>query len=117
MAEYIADLTLSPEAEAVMAAGKAIWRQFFAIKDERKVRDDLRLNRPDVGWYQVRNAIKARNASGSAPPVDFSDFDEAYRDLGNKIRPQVYEFGFLRTDLPPIVATAEAPESGLAEAA
>ncbi len=29
-------------------------------------------------------------------PVDFSTFEEAYKLLGDKLRPQVYELGFLR---------------------
>jgi len=117
MSEYIGELTLSPEAQAVMDAGKAIWRCYFDGTDDWKVRTEFKLNRPDVGWYQVRNAIKARNVSGNASPIDFKGFEDAYRCLGNKIRPQVYEFGFLRSDLPPIAATAEAVEVILAEAA
>jgi hypothetical protein len=65
-------------------------------KDGRTVRDELKLNRPDVGWYQIRNALKKRNESGDVAPVDFSVFEDAYKTLGDKLRPQVYELGFLR---------------------
>jgi hypothetical protein len=117
MAEYIADLTLSPEALAVMDAGRAIWHQYFAVKDTHKVRTDLKLNRSDVGWYQIRNAIGARNASGDAAPVSFDAFEAAYKALGDKIRPQVYELGFLMTDVPRPTAPVEIAEVLLAEAA
>jgi hypothetical protein len=60
------------------------------------VRDEFKLNRPDVGWYQIRNALKARNASGDAVPVSFSAFESAYQTLSEKLRPQVFELGFLR---------------------
>jgi hypothetical protein len=56
----------------------------------------LKLNRADVGWYQIRNALKKRNESGDGVPVSFSAFEEAYRALSDKLRPMVYELGFLR---------------------
>jgi len=62
----------------------------------RTVRDELKLNRSDVGWYQVRNALKARNTSGDTAPVDFGHFEVAYKELSEKLRPQVFELGFLR---------------------
>jgi hypothetical protein len=49
-----------------------------------------------VGWYQIRNALKARNTSRHFMPVDFGGFEAAYKTLGDKLRPQVYELGFLR---------------------
>jgi hypothetical protein len=36
------------------------------------VRDELKLNRADVGWYQIRKALQARNASGDFAPVNFN---------------------------------------------
>jgi hypothetical protein len=92
------DLNLSAEATAVLNAGRTLWQAYFRDidKDGRTVRDELKLNRPDVGWYQIRNALKKRNESGDAVPVDFSAFEDAYKLLGDKLRPQVYELGFLR---------------------
>ena len=98
MVKYLAGLKLSPEAKAVLATGKTLWQAYFKDidKDGRTVRDELKLNRPDVGWYQIRNALKKRNESGDVAPVDFSAFEDAYKQLGDKLRPQVYELGFLR---------------------
>ena len=87
---------ISPEAQAVLDAGRILWQAYFAHTDARSVREELKLNRPDVGWYQIRNALKARNASGDYVPVDFSAFEAAYKTLSDKLRPQVYEYGFLR---------------------
>jgi hypothetical protein len=42
------------------------------------------------------NALKARNANGHFLPVDFSMIEAAYKTLGDKLRPQVYELRFLR---------------------
>ena len=86
----------SPEAIAVMDAGRELWKAYFADTDMRAVRDELKLNRTDVGWYQVRNALKKRNESGDFPPVSFVAFEEAYRVLTEKLRPKVWELGFLR---------------------
>ena len=96
MVRYLADKELSAEALAVLDAGRTLWQAYFAQTDVRTVRDELKLNRPDVGWYQIRNALKARNASGDTSPVDFSTFERAYQALSGKLRPQVFEFGFLR---------------------
>ena len=59
------------------------------------MRDELKLNRADVGWYQIRKALQARNASGDFTPVSFKPFEEAYKTLTEKLQPQVYELGFL----------------------
>jgi hypothetical protein len=94
MAKYISALILSPEATAVMDAGRALWRQFHATQFAHKIREELKLGRPDAGWYQIRKALEA-NAEND--PVDFSAFRAAYATLGDKLRPQVFALGFLQT--------------------
>ena len=96
MVQYLADKTLSVEALVVLDAGRTLWQAYFAHTDVRTVRDEFKLNRPDVGWYQVRNALKARNASGDTAPVNFGPFELAYQVLSDKLRPQVFSLGFLR---------------------
>lgn len=96
MVQYLSDKPLSAEALAVLDAGRVLWKAYFAHTDVRTVRDELKLNRPDVGWYQIRNALKKRNESGDVAPVDFTPFETAYKALGDKLRPQVFELGFLR---------------------
>jgi hypothetical protein len=96
MVQYLADKALSTEALAVLDAGRELWQAYFANTDMRDVRDELKLNRADVGWYQIRNALKARNTNGHFVPVDFGVFECAYKLLGDKLRPLVYELGFLK---------------------
>ena len=96
MVQYLADKPLSPEAQAVLNAGRVLWKAYFAHTDVRTVRDELKLNRPDVGWYQVRKALEKRNASGDVRPVAFGPFEQAYQTLSDKLRPQVFSLGFLR---------------------
>ncbi|MFN7185569.1 MAG: hypothetical protein ACK5VE_04285 [Alphaproteobacteria bacterium] len=87
---------LSPEAQAVLNAGRVLWQVFFAETAPHHVREELKLNRSDVGWYQIRNALKKRNEAGDSAPVDFSAFEAAYKQLSEKLVPQVYELGFLK---------------------
>lgn len=96
MVKYIKGKEFSAEAKAVLEAGKKLWQEYFKHTDTHTVRDELKLNRADVGWYQIRNALKKRNESGDFPAVSFSEFETAYKSLTEKLQPQVYELGFLR---------------------
>lgn len=55
-------------------------------------RPELNLNAWDAGWYQIK-ALQSIVRS-----VDFgvNDVSEAYRELGDLLRPLVYELGFLK---------------------
>jgi hypothetical protein len=96
MVQYMRGKTFSNEAKEVLQTGKALWQAYFADTDVHTVRDELKLNRPDVGWYQVRKALQARNKSGDFTPVSFKAFEEAYKTLTEKLQPMVYELGFLK---------------------
>jgi hypothetical protein len=96
MVQYMADKTFSAEANTILAEGKKLWQAYFTQTDVRSVRDELKLNRPDVGWYQIRKALQARNASGDFMPISFKPFEEAYKTLTEKLQPMVYELGFLK---------------------
>jgi hypothetical protein len=92
MVRHFATLKLSPEAKAVLDAGRVLWRAYFSETDPRSIRDEYKLNRADVGWYQIRNALKRRT-----PAPDFTAFESAYKALSEKLIPDVYELGFLMT--------------------
>ena len=49
MVQYLKDKKLSKEAKQVLAEGKKLWKSYFEHIDVRAVRDELKLNRPDVG--------------------------------------------------------------------
>lgn len=92
MRRYLAKLKLSPEATAVLNEGRKLWRRYNGSKFGRTIRDQFKLNRADVGWYQVRKALE-ENMQNEV--TDFEPFKAAYRTLSDKLRPQVFEFGFL----------------------
>jgi hypothetical protein len=96
MVHYMSDKTFSAEATSVLQEGKVLWKAYFDHTDVRNVRDELKLNRPDVGWYQIRKALQARNTSGDLPPNTFTNFALAYQALSEKLQPMVYELGFLK---------------------
>lgn len=92
MVRYIKGMAFSPEAQAVLDEGRKLFQRFHATDSPRKVRDEYRLGRPDAGWYQVRKALEAY---GDTALTDFDPFKAAYKALGDKLRPMVYELGFL----------------------
>ena len=83
---------LSSEARAVLAAGRTPWRAYFDDTDPRSVREQFRLNRADVGWYQIRNALKARGALDAS---GMSALAAVHAALGDKLRPLIFEHGLL----------------------
>jgi hypothetical protein len=96
MVEYMSDKKFSPEAQKVLEEWKKLWKAYFAHTDSHTVRDEYKLNRADVGRYQIRNALKKRNESWDFSPVSFGEFEAAYKALTEKLRPMVWELGFLR---------------------
>ena len=96
MVRYMEGKIFSPEAQAVLDEGKKIWHAYFKQSFNHRIREEFKLNRSDVGWYQIRMALKAQNDTGNAIPVNFESFETAYKNLSEKLRPQVYTYGFLK---------------------
>ncbi|MEQ9310069.1 MAG: hypothetical protein RLN90_11510 [Balneolaceae bacterium] len=96
LVQFLANTRFSDESKGVLEEGKLLWKAYFSHQDGKSLREELKLNRSDVGWYQVRQALKARNSSSDFPPVSFKKFDESYNKLSEKLRPLVYYLGFLR---------------------
>jgi hypothetical protein len=92
LVRYMAGMAFSPEAQAVLDEGRKLWTRFHAISFPHKIRDELKLNRADAGWYQIRKALEQY---GDTELTDFDPFKSAYTALGNKLRPMVFELGFL----------------------
>lgn len=92
MVRHMAGMTFSSEARSVLDQGRKIWTRFHAINFPRKIRDEYKLGRPDAGWYQIRRALEAY---GDTELTDFDPFKATYATLTDKLRPKVYELGFL----------------------
>jgi hypothetical protein len=92
MVRYMKGMAFSPEAQAVLDEGRKLFQRFHATGFPNKIREEYKLNRADAGWYQVRRALEAY---GEIALVNFDPFKAAYATLSNKLRPKVYELGFL----------------------
>lgn len=92
MVRHMAGMTFSPAAQAVLDAGQVLFKRFHATQFPRKIRDELKLGRPDAGWYQVRRALEANS---DAELTDFEPMKTAYSALSDKLRPMVFSLGFL----------------------
>lgn len=92
MVQYMKGMTFSPEAQAVLDEGRKLFQRYHAIGFPNKIRLEYKLGRADAGWYQVRRALEAY---GDIELTDFDPFKTAYANLSAKLRPQVFELGFL----------------------
>jgi hypothetical protein len=92
MVRYMAGMVFSPEAQTVLDEGRKLFLRFHATSFPNKIRQEYQLNRADAGWYQVRRALEAFSDTQF---TDFDPFKAAYADLSAKLRPQVFELGFL----------------------
>ena len=97
LVNYMKGKNYSSEALAVLEQGRIIWQAYFSTSFPHPIRDRFKLNRADVGWYQIRQSFKVLSTTGDGKvPVSFAAFDEAYATLTEKLTPQVYELGFLK---------------------
>lgn len=92
MTQYISGMAFSPEAQTVVDRARELFSRFHATAFPRKIRDDLKLGRPDAGWYQVRRALEAYS---DTELTDFNPMKTAYSTLSDKLRPMVFSLGFL----------------------
>lgn len=92
MVRHMDGMAFSSEAQAVLDEGRKLFQRFHAISFPNKIRHEFKLGRADAGWYQIRRALEAFSDTEF---TDFDPFKAAYADLTTKLRPQVFELGFL----------------------
>ena len=92
MVNYIEGMTFSTEAQAVLDEGRKLFERFHATSFPNKIRQEFKLGRADAGWYQIRRSLEAFSDSEL---TDFEPFKANYLDLSEKLKPQVFELGFL----------------------
>jgi hypothetical protein len=97
MSDYIKGKKFSKEANSVLKAGRELWTYYHSkIADHRNAIID-------ASFYDIREFFQGRSAKGA---MNAKSSDETYnvliKDLrqklsvlGEKIKPKVYEYGFL----------------------
>lgn len=92
MQEFITEHleNLSVEAKNVLKEAKQLYLSYYSENDSHYIRDKLKINRNDIGWYQLRNALKQREL-----PPNFENFNKSYSALTNKITSHIEFYGFL----------------------
>ena len=106
LAKWIDAYRLSPEARAVFDAARVLYREFYADITHTSWMD-WKIETWDVGYYQVRNAMKDTASfclQDSKTPSSESNnplaaLRAAHDALRAKLLPQVYSFGFLNPDV------------------
>ena len=93
-------IQFSPEAQAVMEAGRELWRYYMWYKDIKV----------DASYYDIRRYFQGVNKKGDMNPDSkdetymrlWGNIKEALKILAKKIEPKVYLYGFLldETTLP-----------------
>lgn len=81
---------LSAEALAVLTkAEDLVLSSFKYRKDFNERHPEYQINTWDAGWYQIKGMLKDYDKEG------LKEFNSLYDTLANKMRPLVYELGFL----------------------
>lgn len=85
-------ITLSSEAQAVLDKGSELVRKSFKYREMfSEEHPEYQLDKCwDAGFYQVKALLKEYMKD------DLKDFQTLYKVLADKMRPQVYELGFLK---------------------
>lgn len=82
---------LSPEAKAVLDKATDLVKKSFKYREMfNESHPEYQINNWDCGFYQVKALLK------EFMPDDLKEFRSLYKQLADKMRPMVYELGFLR---------------------
>jgi Ulp1 family protease len=81
---------LSPDAqELYYLARKLVVKSFKARKLMHEESPELHLNTFDAGWYQIKKVLQEYYKD------EYKEFTDKYKAFSDRLRPQVYELGFL----------------------
>jgi hypothetical protein len=85
VADWLAEQTLSVEAQAVLEQAREIYRLFFTNWDVLR-RAEFKIETYDAGWYQIQKALRDASLGTS----QFADLKERHDLLKEAILPQLY---------------------------
>jgi len=94
VATWLNGRTLSPEAQALLDAGRKVYEVFYREYTNLN-RTKFKLSYWDAGWYQIRNAL----LDAGKGLEELNAVKIAHNKLRDKLRPKVYEYGFLSPEI------------------
>lgn len=90
MASVLPNLSLSPEAQDVLAKLDSLWMRSAPNRETYAAgKPELHLWAWDAGVYQLKQLWRAQF------PTEWAELREAFKTLAEKLRPGVYDHGFL----------------------
>ncbi len=91
MAHVLEGMPLSPDALAVLALLDNLWVKSLPLREGYAAgKPELHLMAWDAGVYQLKHIWR------DLFPTEWAELQEAYKALGARLQPGVYEFGFLK---------------------
>jgi hypothetical protein len=94
VATWLQGKILSPESQAVLDAGRKVYEVFYKEWNNLNLHK-FKIDYWDVGWYQIHNALHDARLG----LAELNALKEAHTKLANKLRPKVYEYGFLDQEI------------------
>lgn len=89
--QKLQEIELSPEAQAVLDKANEIVKKTFPYRNlYNDSHPEVQINNWDCGFYQIKMLCK------EYMPDLLKEFKEIYKALADKMRPMVYELGFLK---------------------
>ena len=80
----------SPDALAVLDAARELVKKSFKWRDlYNQEHPEIQVNHWDAGWYQIKYILK------EYLPDDLKAFRKTFKTFESRLRPLVYELGFL----------------------
>ena len=84
-------IELSEEAKAVLDNAIELTKASFKYREMfDEEHPEYQIMNWDCGWYQIKGMLK------EFMPEALKEFNELYKKLADKMRPMVYELGFLK---------------------
>ena len=85
---------LSDDAKDILESARELIRKSFKYREMFNEKEPkYQINNWDAGWYQVKALLKMYM------PDDLKAFQNKYKTFANRLRPLVYELGFLKKQL------------------
>ena len=89
--KMLQNVELSEDAQAVLDKAIELTKESFKYREMfNEDHPEYHINTWDAGWYQIKGVLK------EYMPEELKEFNEIYKELGDRMRPLVYELGFLK---------------------